>query len=720
MEKALYWANNYVNRGWWVFPCHTTLENGKCSCENVSCNNNGKHPRTKRGYKDGSHDLKMVEEWFGPGAPPSNIAIVTGKVSNLTVLDIDSGEAKVGEESWSTVLADHEEPVTLISQTGGGGRHLLFEYSPALKTSSNILGKNIDCRNDGGYIIVPPSRHRTGGIYEWNNWETPLAVLPTHLAVEKKTRGRPRQESFTYNPSSLEEVIAMLGVIPADERNMWRAVGIILGREFQRSPEAWQAYVKWTDKWQGVKGRDHDKIMHECFYVLSQQQSTNELTLGTLIKEAHDHGWSSTIGKIPVEDFIYYGPKNSYLYRPTNQHWSGTAVDVAVRSIEDGGNSIKASVWLKKHRLVTSLACDPDQKEGYISGVNCVSGHFLEGQGAAIFNTYRKSHVKPGDATCAQPWVSHIYRLMNKPEDAVQFLNYMAHRVQHPGRKPRFALLIAGEVGNGKDTAIDMVVPGIGEWNVANIAPAVVDGNFNEYAASTLVRINEAANLHELNKWTFNERSKVLIAGNPDTCEINPKYGAKYIVRMYCGVIITTNHLLASIFIPPDDRRYDVIACATLEEMGIQDERIRCDYFQKLWAWFYAEEGARHVLAFLREWDLEKFSAALGQRRTAAHQEIVRTGMVVDEWAADAVDLCRNQDMISGSVMCRLAVQAGERLENVKARLGHAMLRLGYQVYANPNSRDGRWKIKGRMHKIFKRPQHPPERGWENNLDSLD
>ena len=82
-----------------------------------------------------------------------------------------------------------------------------------------------------------------------------------------------------------------------------------------------------------------------------------------------------------------------------------------------------------------------------------------------------------------------------------------------------------------------------------------------------MVRISEAANLHEMTKWAFNEKTKVLIAGNPDDLMINPKYGQKFDIKMYCGVIITTNHLMSSIHIPEDDRRTDVIDCASFEEM---------------------------------------------------------------------------------------------------------------------------------------------------------
>ena len=63
--------------------------------------------------------------------------------------------------------------------------------------------------------------------------------------------------------------------------------------------------------------------------------------------------------------------------------------------------------------------------------------------------------------------------------------------------------------------------------------------------------------------------------------------GKQYEVKMYCGVIITTNHLHSGIYIPEDDRRYDVIDSATKAEMGLTSDGAALEYFEKLWDWFH-------------------------------------------------------------------------------------------------------------------------------------
>ena len=693
-------AVEYANKGWHVFPLHTVDKEGHCSCGNLTCGDAGKHPRVARGLKEASRDLDKIEEWFGEKAPPSNIGIVTGEISGITVIDIDIGEGKFGADSWAEAIKDHGEPQTLMAETGSGGMHVIFQYNSALKTASNVLGKGIDSRNDGGYIVAAPSRHRSGGVYKWLNWGDKIGTLPAHLSRRKETRGRPKRDDMYRGKYTIEQVTSMLEVVPADDRDLWRHVGIILGREFQRIDEAWALYVEWANRAGGKKGRNHDEIMHEAFYELSQQQAENNLSIGTIVKAALDNGWAPQAGEVPIGNFVYYGPGNNFIYRPTISYWIAGAVDAAVSPVNIDGKLQKASEWLKANQLCTSLTQDPAIEEDYIKGYDCRNGEIVSVPGAAMFNSYRKPTIELGDARLASPFVEHVQRIFNKAGDADQFLNYMAHRVQRPEEKPRFALLIAGGQGVGKDTAVEFCCPAIGVWNVANIDPAAFESNFNEFAASTLVRISEAANLHEMSKWAFNERTKVLIAGSPDVCQINPKYGQKYSVRMYCGVIITTNHLASGIYIPPDDRRYDVIEAATMDEMGLRDERKRREYFSDLWDWFLAG-GSNHIAAYLHERDLSDFSASNGQRKTDAHRTVVAGGMSGDQWLDDIIDELGEPDGLRADWLITKAVAAGEKDGDVKRKLANSIGRLGYVLFKNPNIKDGRWKIGGKKVTVY-------------------
>ena len=690
----------YAKRGWHVFPIHGIKEDRQCTCGKIACPDAGKHPATRNGLKDATCDEAKLREMFADDR--YNIGVRTGKVSGITVIDIDVGDGKLGAETWQELIAEHGEPNTLMSKTGSGGMHVFFKYNAALKTGTNTLGKGVDVRNDSGYVVVPPSSHRSGGTYEWLNEGTPLDDLPEYLLEKKKeTRGRkPRQQKLT-----IEQAREMLNFVSSDDRDTWRNVGIILGREFNRSEEAWALYNEWSDKWGGKKGRNHDEIMREAFYEVSQDLSVGkEMSMGTIVHLANEGGYVQKTGDVDPNEFVYVCESNSYIYRPTNKYWIAAAVDTAC---SPKSASEKASDWIKKNRFVTSIARDATLGFGYAKGKECVDGEIEIAPAAALYNLYKCPTIKSGDAALASPFVEHVRKVFNKDGDADQFLDYMAHRVQKPWEKPRFSLLIAGDQGVGKDTAVEFCVPAIGAWNVANIDPAALDSGFNEYAASTLLRVSEAANLQDISKWAFNERMKVLIGGSPDICTVNPKYGQKYTVKMFCGVIITTNHLGGGIYIPQGDRRYDVIEAATRNEMGFATDDDMRNYFAGLWPWFN-EGGGAHVAAFLRERDISKFSPNNGQRKTEAHKTVVASGLSTDEWLNDILEQFGWPDAVRSDSIIAAAVNNEMKDSDARKMLSKAITRAGYIWKRNPDTSDGRWRKDGKKFMVFVTPELAP------------
>lgn len=114
--------------------------------------------------------VEEVTEWFTI-MPDAQIGIACGKISNLTVVDIEKG----GTWDW---LPQN----TTISRTGGGGRHYFYKYCEGIKNSARIK-ELVDIRSEGGFCIVPPSSTEKGP-YDWIQ-EKPMLEFPKHL-FEKK------------------------------------------------------------------------------------------------------------------------------------------------------------------------------------------------------------------------------------------------------------------------------------------------------------------------------------------------------------------------------------------------------------------------------------------------------------------------------------------------------------------------------------------------------
>lgn len=175
------YALEYATRGWHVIPLHTPDGDENCSCHTDCGKSNGKHPRTMKGLKDATTDEETIRRWWSMW-PDANIGIRTGAESDITVLDVDPRNG--GNKSLAAMeLENGKLPETLMSSTGGDGRHFLF-IRPEAKLNKEA-GEGLDIKGDGGYIVAPPSLHASGKRYEWANGAE-IAPMPEWL-LEKAT-----------------------------------------------------------------------------------------------------------------------------------------------------------------------------------------------------------------------------------------------------------------------------------------------------------------------------------------------------------------------------------------------------------------------------------------------------------------------------------------------------------------------------------------------------
>jgi hypothetical protein len=171
-------AAELARQGWPVFPCHA---GSPCSCGRPDCASPAKHPRSRRGLHDATVDLAAVGRWWRRW-PEANLAVRTGARpagAGVVVLDVDPAHG--GDLALEALVADRGPlPATLEVATGGGGRHLYFAHpGGVVPNSAGRLGLGLDVRGDGGYVVVPPSRHPAGPRYRWS--PAPLAPLPAWL-----------------------------------------------------------------------------------------------------------------------------------------------------------------------------------------------------------------------------------------------------------------------------------------------------------------------------------------------------------------------------------------------------------------------------------------------------------------------------------------------------------------------------------------------------------
>ena len=103
-----------------------------------------------------------VKKWWS-AAPNANIGIVTGKISNLVVIDLDGPEGLASATKLGLTS-------TVMSTTGrkDGGRHLWVSHPKDSLVANTVKSfPGLDIRADGGYVVAPPSIHPSGRRYRF-------------------------------------------------------------------------------------------------------------------------------------------------------------------------------------------------------------------------------------------------------------------------------------------------------------------------------------------------------------------------------------------------------------------------------------------------------------------------------------------------------------------------------------------------------------------------
>jgi hypothetical protein len=105
-----------------------------------------------------------LNSWAWPG-----VGIVTGPVSGVLVLDVDSDEGEA-------FLREHGHPPTPMARTPSGGLHLYFKHPDHEVRTRIRVAPGLDVKASGGFVVAPSSVGENGKSYEW-------AVSPTDVEL---------------------------------------------------------------------------------------------------------------------------------------------------------------------------------------------------------------------------------------------------------------------------------------------------------------------------------------------------------------------------------------------------------------------------------------------------------------------------------------------------------------------------------------------------------
>jgi hypothetical protein len=672
-------------------------------------------PGTKKSHKSAEHSggrkwghTRDADEIKRDWArwPDANVGIPTGKENNCWVLETDTragGHAHDGEETLAALVAQHGPiPTTLMARSPSGSIHYYFLWpddgGPDIKNSAGAIGPGVDVRASGGMVIAPPSirpTNRGGGCYQYLNLGTSIAsaawLVDLARAASKKAAASAsarRDNGSAY--CDVDRLAAALKVLdnPDLDWESWNKIIMAIYAATGGTSQGFKLAIEWS-----AKSAKHDGSTTEEKWRKLGTSPPTEIGAGYIFAQVHaqNPNWD----RISRDDFYAHMASGNYLFLPTMEYWPANSVNAQLgfqrveRPPGEEPKYIKAHQWLGQYRSIQQTTWQPGLAPMIEHRLLTKEGVWVDHRGARSFNFYRPSTLIPGDGRLAGPWFDVVDKVVgdNRPH----VMSWFAHCVQQPDEKINHCLVFGGDPGVGKDSMIEPLRRAVGPHNFSEVDPARMLRPYNRWLQAVLLRISEARDLGDINRYQFYERLKEYTASPPDTVVVEEKYIPSYPIANCVNIVVTTNHK-DGLYIPANDRRCHVSwSDAKVEDIGE-------DFFNEYWTWLNAG-GDAHVAAYLRDFDISRFNAKAPPPKTDAFWEMVEANTPSETGdIANVIDVGLGSPDAFNNVQFINAIPLDSDLRDWAQRnkkiLGRRVTECGYVQVRNPNDTvEGRWRI---------------------------
>lgn len=162
------WALAYADAGWSIFPAigkepHYELlkKTGFATFDKIE----HKMKVSTRIFNEKRADEEMIERWWSID-PNADVKLVCGRISGITVLDIDYHHPET--ETRPEAILEALGEFTMFDRSGNSGLHVYYRYEPGLANGECF--SQVEVKNNGMSITIPPSIHPvTKRGYAWDD-----------------------------------------------------------------------------------------------------------------------------------------------------------------------------------------------------------------------------------------------------------------------------------------------------------------------------------------------------------------------------------------------------------------------------------------------------------------------------------------------------------------------------------------------------------------------
>lgn len=554
-------------------------------------------------------DEDQIREWWLRW-PDANVGVITshyGESEALLVVDVDNKGDKHGDQELLRLeLEGREMPDTYRVGTPTGGWHLYYRVDAPVRQGADVLGRGLDVRSRGGYVVAAGSTVEHGAYAAQGGALVPApqwvldacgaapdrergAVLPAPQGIDLVSASRRVCEYLLHAPLALEgdggddttfKIICRV-----------KDLGVDADTAEELLSEHWnpRCAPPWSDE------DLHTKVGNAYKYgqaPVGAAAPEVEFAAPVVEETPHTNGKMHPFAELNKEfAFVTAGGGHHILWETTDANGRYKLEHLAAGSFQAKFAPEEMTIG-KQTKSVADWWLRDKQRRTYDGLV------FLPEQVAPprFYNLWRGFAYTPApraEHPALDAFLDHAKTNLCGGDDALcrWLLGYCAHLVQRPWEKPLVALVFRGAKGTGKNAFIERVGALLGGHFLLTSNRRYLLGNFNGHLENCLLfALDEAF-------WSGDKQAegalKDLITGREHVIEHKGK--EPYAVANKTRVVIIGNE---DWLVPAshDERRFAVF---TVGDGRKQDRQ----FFQSMREGMEAD-GYPHLLRYLLDFDL--------------------------------------------------------------------------------------------------------------------
>lgn len=294
---------SFWEAGFCVFGLHGVLPDGHCACGHPNCKAVLKHPLVSNWQYTPHWSDEQLETMEATGQFATGYGILCRIDDEFDLLVVDVDARNDGLQDYDRLLDKVPEVAGagLIVNTGSGGgsKHLFFKFPKGKALLSKHPDfKGIDFKSGPAYVVGAGSLHASGKRYEIaygrpSDIDLAPQALVDLLVKPEHHRTDIGGQRVDVSHRDLAEMVKHIS--DCDDYAVWIKVGMALHHASGGS--AFDLWDRWSQQSVKYAAEEMPKKWH------SFGNSTNPVTLGTLVHLAEQGGWKQPVTFTPDMEF---------------------------------------------------------------------------------------------------------------------------------------------------------------------------------------------------------------------------------------------------------------------------------------------------------------------------------------------------------------------------------------------------------------------------------